>query len=234
MTKMLLILVLFGSSDQESGERIAKELTALTGTSARVVMGAAAAKELDARGVKDSDLMASSAIGEQLTKRSPELVVVRIEGRTSGGDRVIESAVWSRGRVDRHVAIAGRGGDVVEGAAHGVVSIVAPMLPDSGDTADAEDARLPRLADAGEWEELLQLAAPYGPPGPHPSVRHEYYEVLALTRLHHNDFARDALARMREAHPDHVLTDAAATLIPPDAPVVTPQSSDDTKQPASP
>src|SRR4051812_14831315 len=214
MTKLLLILVLFGPGDKAAGDRVAAQIGELGGKSVRVIAGPEAAKELDARGLKDGDLVSSPELGEQLTRKD-ELLVVRLEGRKTVGDDVVETTVWARGHTQRHVSIAGAGSDAVDGAIRGVIAIVGPMLPEPDDRA-AEDARLAQYVDTGEGEGLLQLVAPFGPPPARPhSARWAYSEVRALVRLAGLDRAEDALARLRAAYPNHFLTEAAASLIPP-------------------
>jgi hypothetical protein len=216
MTKLLLILVLFGPSDKAIGDRVSAQVAALGGKSVRVLAGPEAAKELDGRGVKDVDLITSPEIGESLTRKG-DVVVIRLDHRKEGGDDVVETTTWARGHTERHVAITGNGGDAAEGAVRGVTSMVGPLLPDAAD-AQTEETRLSQLADVGEWEELLQLVAPYGPPPAKPkSPRRFYYEVLALVRLDRLVPASEAAARMRAAYPDHFLTEAATSLIPPSA-----------------
>src|SRR4051812_29801429 len=65
MTKLLLILVLFGPSDRTVGDRISAQLAALGGAGVKVLAGADAAKALESRGVKDVDLVSSPTLGEQ-------------------------------------------------------------------------------------------------------------------------------------------------------------------------
>lgn len=212
MNPLLLILVLFSPADAEAGGKLAERMRDVGGTQVRVVVGAEALADLDRRGIKDSDLVTSPEIGSQLTRRSRDLVVVRLDSRRSGGDAVIETTVWARGRSERHVSIAGADGDALEGASRGAIAIIAPLLPEP--TPAEQDARLPRLVDAQQWEAVLQLVAPYGPPPANRLPRQHYYEVMALTRLGRRDDARDALTRMRAAHPEHVLTETAAGLLP--------------------
>jgi hypothetical protein len=214
MTKLLLILVLFGPSDKAVGDRVSAQVAALGGKSVRVLAGPEAAKELDARGTKDVDLLASPQIGESLTRKG-DVVVIRLENRRTGGDDVVETTMWARGHTERHVAITGNGRDAADGAVRGAVAMVGPLLPEAEDAA-SEESRLSQLAHVGEWEELLQLVAPFGPPPPKAkSPRRFYYEVLALVRLGRPERAEDAVGRMRYAYPDHFLTEAAAKLIPP-------------------
>jgi hypothetical protein len=214
MTKLLLILVLFGPSDKAIGDRVSAQVAALGGKSVRVLAGPDAAKELDARGVKDVDLLTSPEIGESLTRKG-DVVVIRLDHHKTGGDDVVETTAWARGHTERHVAITGNGGDAADGAVRGVVAMLGPILPEPEDAQNVE-TRLSQLADVGEWEELLQLVAPYGPPPAKPkSPRRCYYEVLALVRLGRLEPAVEAVARMRAVYPEHFLTDAASSLIPP-------------------
>jgi hypothetical protein len=206
--------VLVTPLDHDLGDRVAADLATLVGSGGRVVVGAPAAKELESYGVRDSDLVSAPEVGNQLTGRSPELVLVRMESRLSGGDQVIESSIWLHGRLEKHVAIAGQGFNATDGAVHGAVAILAPLLvPDAGGAQDAE-ARLPQLAHAEDWRGVLLLVDPYGPPSPHQSARALYYGVLAHVRLGQLERAREVLGRLQAQWPDQVLTGAAQALIP--------------------
>jgi hypothetical protein len=214
MLHALLVLILFGPADRTSGDRVTAQVATLLGSAGTVKSGAEAIHELGSHGVKDGDLLASPEIGDQLTRQSPELVVVRLDTRTTGGDAVVESTIWVHGHHERHVSIAGGGRDAVEGAVRGVLGIIAPLIPDAEDhgTGD-DDARLPQLAHGEHWQELLAVVAPYGPPPPQQSARTFYYEVLALVHLQRLAAAQEALQRMRAQWPTHVLTGAADSLL---------------------
>lgn len=212
MVEMMMILVLFSGPDQAAAERIAQSLAEAGGKRVHVVIGPAAAKELDARGVKDVDLVNSPDIGAQLTRKSSDLVVVRIEQRKSGGDGVLESTIWVHGRTDHHVSIAGKKGDPVDGTVKGVLGIVGPWLPDDAGAVASSDAKLAQLVDTNDWQGLYDIVSVAKPQ----SARYGYYEVLALMHLSRSTDARATLERMRTAHPGHFLVDAAAALIDPE------------------
>jgi hypothetical protein len=214
MAHLLLILLLVAPNDHDLGVRLCADLSTLVGAGGKVLVGAEATKQLETYGVRDGDLISSPEVGDQLTGRTPDLVLVRLETRKSGGDQVIESSVWLHGHVERHVAIAGQGYDAIDGAVHGVVAILAPLLvPDAGAAQDQE-ARLPQLAHAEDWKGVLALVDPYGPPPAHQSARALYYGVLAHVRLGQLDRARVVLGRMHAQWHDHVLTGAADSLLP--------------------
>ncbi len=214
MSHLLLILLLLPPSDHDLGVQLGADLTTLVGDGGKVLTGVPAARQLETYGVRDAELVSSPEVGDQLTERNQDLVLVRLESRKTGGDQVIESTVWLHGHVEHHVAIAGQGFDAAEGAVHGVVAILAPLLiPDAGAAQDQE-ARLPQLAHAEDWHGVLSLVDPYGPPPPHQSARALYYGVLGHVRLGQLDRARVVLGRMQAQWHDHVLTGAAEALIP--------------------
>ncbi len=212
MVEMMMILVLFSGPDKAAAERIAQTLAEAGGKHVHVVLGADAAKELDARGVKDIDLVNSPDIGAQLTRKSSDLIVVRIEERKSGGDGVLESTVWVHGRTDHHVSIAGKKGDPVDGTVKGVLGIIGPFLPDDQGAIATSDAKLAQLVDGSDWQGLFDVVSVAKPQ----SARYGYYEVMALMHLSRVEEAKASLERLRAAHAGHFLVDAAAALVEPE------------------
>ncbi len=213
MHQLILILLLFAPQDHDVGVRIGADLTAAFGDHARVLLGKDAIAELAKRGLKDADLASSPEVGEALTRTAPEVVLVRLDCRVTGGDQVIESAVWDHGRLDRHVSIAGGGHSATDGASHGICDALSGMISAASDD-DADAGRLPQLVHAEDWLGVLALVDPFGPPPAQQDVHSLYYGVLANVRLGREAHAREILARMRAQHPSHVLTGAAGALLP--------------------
>ena len=210
---VLLILILFGDpSGAEAAKAIAGELDALGGTSVHVVIGAAAAAELAKKGVKEADLVGSQVIANHLTGADPDLVVIRVDQRSEGGDQIIESRVWFDGRSDSHVAIAGHGGDPIPSALSCIIQVLGPRLPLApGQPANLSGGHLAQQAEKGEWQELYDSLHSLAGKDP----RQCYYLVLAEVRLGQVEEARKDLEAMRAAHGTHFLVKAAASLLPP-------------------
>jgi hypothetical protein len=214
MHPLILVLLLIAPQDHAIAEKIGADVSAVLGEHGRVLLGADATAELARQGLKDADLASAPAVGEQLTLKQEDLVLVRLESRKSGGDQVIDSAVWMHGHVERHVSIAGAGHDVVAGASRGVIAVLASIVDQTSDAPGGEDARLAQLAESEDWSSILALVDPFGPPPATQSARALYYAVLANVHLERRGHAREVLARMRTQHPDHVLTAAAGALLP--------------------
>jgi hypothetical protein len=215
MPHLLLILVLFSDpSGEKSAQAVSDELARIGGKQVEVVVGPDAIKRLEAFGVKAQDLVISPTIANHLTATEKKLVVIRLDRRSSGGDEILDSKIWSIGRTDSHVSIAGKGGDPLAGAITGIIQVIGPRLPTDPDAAPTnEDAELAQLAEVKEWkmlEERLTIKANKDP-------RQFYYLVLARARSGQADAAREVLVAMRTAHPVHFLTLAAETLIPASA-----------------
>jgi hypothetical protein len=212
MSHLLLILVLFSDpSGEMSAQVVTEELTRIGGKQVEVVMGAEAIKRLELLGMKSHDLVVSPTIANHLTASEKNLVIIRIDRRTSGGDEILESKVWTGGRTDSHVSIAGKGGDPLAGSITGIIQVIGPRLPTSPDIApNHEDAELATLAQAKEWKTLAERLDTKTEKDP----RQLYYLIMARAQLGQQDTAREALAAMRIAYPGHFLTRAAETIIP--------------------
>ena len=231
---LLTILILLGDP---SGEPIAKqvgeELSRRGGTAVQVVVGADALAQLETRGIKAGDLLASPNIGAHLTAPAVKdgatvanpLIVVYLDRRQVAGDALVETRVWLDGRSDRHVAIVGKGADPTGAVTHGVVELVGHRLPGATATTaiGIDDAQLAQLAERQQWLDLLGRLAGVQTKTP----RQAYYEVLAYARLGQRDAAVEALNRLRAVHPDHFLVAAAADLIPPAAAASDKAAADD-------
>jgi hypothetical protein len=212
MTNLLLILVLFADpSIDPVAQQLGKDLTARSGGAARVLVGPDALKELDAKGLRDADLIAAPKLGEHLTASDEKLVIIRLDSRDAGGDKLVECQVWSQGRLDRHAAIAGKGGDPTPGVITGVVQILGPMLssapiPSTGNGG----ADVAVLAQRQMWHELADKAQAQADKTP----RDWYYLILARVRLNQIDAARADLATMAKLFPGHFQVSAAEGLLP--------------------
>jgi hypothetical protein len=212
MSHLLLILVLFSDpSGEASAQIVTDELSRIGGKQVEVVMGIEAIKRLEAQGMKAQDLVVSPTVANHLTASEKNLVIIRLDRRSSGGDEIMESKVWSGGRTDSHVSIAGKGGDPLSGAITGIIQVIGPRLPTSPDIAPSpEDAELTTLAETKEWKLLAERLTAKAEKDP----RQLYYLVMAHARLGQPDEARAVLTTMRTTHPSHFLTRAAETLIP--------------------
>jgi hypothetical protein len=219
MSHLLLILVLFSDpSGEASAQIIADELARIGGSQVQVVVGPEAVKRLETLGMKMQDLVVSPAIANHLTATEKSLVVIRLERRSAGGDEILESKVWTSGRADSHVSIAGKGGDPLAGAISGIIQVIGPRLPTAPDIAPSpEDAELATLAENKEWKLLAERLEAK----PERDPRQLYYLILARTRMGQPDAAREVLASMRTNHPGHFLTRAAESLVPASAKPVT-------------
>ena len=209
---ILLILVLFGDpSGADAAKAVGAELSALGGTSVRLVVGADAAAALAAKGVKVADLTSSQVIANHLTAADPDLVVVRLDHRIDGGDQLLESRVWFNGRTENHVAISGHGGDPTTSAVAGIIQILGPRLPLApGQPVQADSGQLAHLAEQGDWQALRTALLPLQ----HKDPRQFYYVVLSEQRLGLAEAAKATLEEMRTAHGTHFLVKAAASLLP--------------------
>jgi len=212
MSHLLLILVLFSDpSGEASAQIVTDELSRIGGKQVEVVMGVEAIKRLEGHGMKVQDLVVSPTVANHLTASEKNLVIIRLDRRSSGGDEIMESKVWSGGRTDSHVSIAGKGGDPLSGAISGIIQVIGPRLPTSPDIAPSpEDAELATLAEGKDWKALAERLEAKTEKDP----RQLYYLVMARARLGQPDAAREVLMLMRTGHPAHFLTRAAETLIP--------------------
>ena len=215
MEPLLLILILATGPHHEDLEaHLSESLGVSGGTKVHVVVGADALKELESRGVKDSDLVASPAIGDHLTEGDSHLIIIRCERSVAGGDAMIESSVWAHGHDNRHVAIAGGANDPdpTNGAISGILGLTAPWLPDATPSNPDTDARYAHLADTDDWTALLDATGAVPEPK---SPRVWYYTVLALSHLDRKADATAAFDKMHAAYPTHILTITAGSLVAP-------------------
>jgi hypothetical protein len=213
MEPLLLVLILASGPHHEDLEgHLSQLLAAAGGDKVHVEVGDDALKDLESRGVKDLDLVASPTIGDHLTAADPHLMIIRCERSEAGGDEMIESCVWAHGHDNRHVAIAGKDADPSNGAINGILGLAAPWLPDhAGDGNPDLDARYAHLADLDDWTALADATATADPP----TARSCYYRVLALVHLDRKADAQAVYQRMRTDWPAHILTSSAASLVAP-------------------
>jgi hypothetical protein len=212
---LLVLLLLADPSAKPSAEAVQTRLQdTADGAKVRVrfVVGPDAMTTLKQAGISDGDLLSGPSVGEAYTKAQPRTAIIRLERRESGGNVVVESRVWLQGRAESHVAIAdAKTGNTVESTARGVASITngwltAGAVPD----ADASDAAVAALADSRKWHDVLGAPATGSP-------RNGYYRIMALVRMQRPAEAAEALAVLRKAHPNHVMTKAAEGLVNPAA-----------------
>jgi len=217
---LLLILILVGDPKGEAlGKGLADELLRIGGERVQVVVGAEAAKQLDAKGLKPADLRAAGNLGGHLTASEKNLAVLTLDRREVSGDIVVECRLWIDGRADQHVAIAGaingKPVDALPGVLSGVLRLLGGRLPGGGGGAavagEIDDARLAVFAERSQWTELLGLLAGVKERSP----RQCYYQVLAYAKLGQRDPAVASLNVMRAAHPKHFLLAAAEELVAP-------------------
>lgn len=210
MESLLLILVLFSDpAAQPTATLLAEELTQRGGRQVQVVVGAEALKQLEVKGLRDGDLLASPRLAEQLTAHEAKLILIRLEHRSVAGDQIVESRIWSAGACDRHTAIAGNGGVPSASAVAGIVELLSPRLSPVTATADPRGGELPALVQRQAWREMAALLSPKADK----TARDYYYLVLAQVRLR-DAAAKDTVAAMAKAHPGHFMVQAAESLLP--------------------
>ncbi|MBA3684506.1 MAG: hypothetical protein H0W72_04615 [Planctomycetes bacterium] len=219
MKAILLILIIFGDPSAEPiAKSVADDLARRGGDQVQVVVGADAVAQLQAKGIRSADLVASPNIGAHLTAKDA-IVVIQIDRREVGGDTVVESRYWFQGKSDRHVAVVGKGGDPEAAVAGGASQVLAGVLPGKAAAKPAvaagDDIQLALLADKDEWLEILgEVATAKAAANGAITPRQSYYQVLAYAKLGQRDAAVESLNRMRTDHGDHFLVAAAAEVIP--------------------
>lgn len=212
---LLVLLLLADPSAKPSADAVQARLQE-TADGAKVpvrfVIGPDAMTTLKQAGITDGDLLSGPSVGEAFTRAQPRTVIIRVERRESGGNVVVESRVWLQGRAESHVAISDlKTGNPLESSARGVMAITGPWLT-AGAVPDAatSDAAVAALADSRKWHEVLAAPATG-------TARNGYYRIMALVRMQRPAEATEALAALRKAHPNHVMTKAAEGLVNPAA-----------------
>ncbi len=215
MELLLTILVLFSDPNgEESAKVIAAELARLGGKQVQVEVGPDAIKRLEALGMKVQDLVVSPNLANHLTATEKNLIIIRLDHRAVGGDQIMESKVWTNGRNDNHVSIAGNGGDPLSGAISGIIQVIGPRLPTAPDIKPSlEDVELGSLAEAKEWRAIVARIKDQENKDP----RQFYYLIMSQAKLGQPDEARDSYALMQTKYPGHFLTRAAEVLVPASA-----------------
>jgi hypothetical protein len=221
MTPLLLILVLFSDPNGEDPAKIiSEELSRIGGQQVQVVVGPDALKQLEQHGMRAQDLIVTPTLGNHLTDTERNLVIIRVDRRIVGGDAIIESKVWSNGRTDSHVSIAGKGGDPLAGAISGIIQVIGPKLPTQPDIAPSkEDQEITQLADGKEWKLLAERLLAVTNKDP----RQYYYLIQAQAQLGQVEDARKHFADMKSLFAGHFLTRAAESLVPSASRAVTTQ-----------
>ncbi len=214
METLLLILVLVGDpSGNELADGLAADLKRRAGELATVVAGPPALAMLRERDLSPRDLLVTPNIGAHLTGGTPPapIIVMHIDRSERAGDVLVETHVWTDGRNERHIAIAGAGHDPLPAVLSGVLALMGHRIGQAVAAGPPADGELARLAEGGHWLDLLARLAEVTERSP----RQRYYEILAYAKLGQRDPAVQALNRLRLDHPGHFLIAAGEELIPP-------------------
>lgn len=219
MDQLLLIIVLLGDPSGDSlAKGIAEEMARRGGQQVQVVVGEEAKAAIEKRGITVRDLLITPNIGAHLTTQQPGAapapIILHIDRRDSAGDAVVETRVWVDGRMEKHVAIAGKDTDPLSAVTAGVVGLVGHRLPGgrpAPKAGEVDEVKLAQLAEQQRWLDLLAMLAGVSDKTP----RQRYYEVLAYAKLGQRDPAVEALNQLRTIYPGHFLIAAAEELIPP-------------------
>jgi hypothetical protein len=212
---VLLILVLSaGDPDSLTAAQAVAAALLQHDAKAQVVLPPDAVKLLAERGLHDADLVGRSEKVLLATAKDLRLVIVRIERRDTGSDRIVDVELWSGGRHDRMSAVSAKAGDPVPSAAEGARRLLRDAAHDPALAADRTDiAFIAGFAEQGDWKGLI--AAVGARPDAGPRLRHA--AVLARLRLGDQAGAAAALAALQQSHPGHPLTAAAAAAVAADA-----------------
>jgi hypothetical protein len=211
----LLILVLTtGDPDSLTAAKAVAEALHGQDTKAQVVLPPEASKQLAARGLQDADLVARSEKPLAATASDLHLVIVRVERRDSGADRVVEIDLWSGGRRDGMSAVSNAKGDPLPQAADGARRLLREASHDPATAGDRSDAALiAPFMEQADWVGLV--AAVEARSDASPRLRHA--AIIARLRLGDHDGAVAALAKLKAQAPQHPLTAAAAAAVEADA-----------------
>jgi hypothetical protein len=210
-----LILVLVLLADQGSaplGQELVTVLQQQFPSGIELQLDPQAGERLEAYGVSRADILADRNIGRQLSRFEP-VVIIHLEDRASGEDRVLTAQLWFDGRSESYVAIAGPEGDPVPDLINGISHLLRPQLAPRGAASAEAQEQLPlaMLVEREAWQPLLGVLASREDKSP----RDWYYMVLAYVRLEQRDAAVLALNEFRAAHGGHFLVAAAEAIIPP-------------------
>lgn len=211
MEAALLILIL-SAGDPDSGKAAQAIAEALRqqDAKAQVVLPPDSVKLLAERGLRDAELIDRSEKALLATAKDLHLVLVRVERRESGADRVIDIDLWSGGRVDRMSSAVGQDADPLPLAIEGARRLLREAAHDPAGAAERSDrAFITGFADRGDWKGLVAAVA--ARPDARPRLRHA--AIMARLRLGDHEGAVAALAAMRADLPDHPLTAAAAAAV---------------------
>jgi hypothetical protein len=212
----ILLILILSAGDAESLTAAKAVAAALAQHDARaqIVLPPEAGKRIAERGLHDADLVGRSEKALLATAKDLRLVLVRVERRDTGSDRIVEVELWSGGRHDRMSAVTGLEGDPVPSAAEGARRLLRDAAHDPVLAADRSDlAFIAGFAEQGDWKGLV--AAVGARPDTGPRLRHA--AILARLRLGDQAGATAALAILQQSHPGHPLTFAAADAVAADA-----------------
>ncbi len=215
MEALLLILVLSaGDPESQAAAQVIAAALHDQEARARLVMPPESVKLLAELGMRDADLVSRSEKPLLATAKDLQLVLVRVERRVSGEDRIIDVELWSAGRHDRMSAVAGKDGDPLPSAAEGACRLLREAAHDPAGAADRADTTfVAGFAERGDWKGLVLAVAAR----PDASPRLRAAAILARLRLGDHEGAVTALAALRQAAPDHPETTTAAAAVEADA-----------------
>lgn len=207
MEAVLLILIL-SAGDPDSGAAAQAIAAAMReqDAKAQIILPPDSAKLLAERGLRDADLIERSEKALLATAKDLRVVLVRVERRDSGADRIIDIDLWSGGRVDRMSAAVSQETDPLPLAVEGARRLLREAAHDPAGAAERSDrAFITGFADRGDWKGLVVAVA--ARPDARPRLRHA--AIMARLRLGDHEGAVAALAAMRADFPEHPLTAAA-------------------------
>ena len=210
----LLILILT-AGDPGSAAAGAAVAAALHQQDAKavIVLPPDSAARLAERGLKDADLVSRSEKPIQATASDLKLVIVRVERRSVGSDKVIDIELWSGGRSDRMSAVTGAEGEPEPPAAEGARRLLREATHDPVSAAEHADfALIATYADRADWKGLIAAIAV------RPDARPRLLQVAVLAHLRLGDQAgaQAALDAFRKAYPDHPFVAMAAAAVASD------------------
>ncbi len=209
---LILILTAGDPGSAAAGAAVAAALREQD-AKATIVLPPDSAVRLAERGLKDADLVSRSEKPVQATANDLKLVIVRVERRSVGTDKVVDVELWSGGRSDRMSAVTGTEGEPEPPAAEGARRLLREATHDPVTAAEHADfALIATYADRADWKGLIAAIAARSDARP----RLLQVAVLAHLRLGDQAGAQTALAALRKAYPDHPFIASAAAAVDAD------------------
>ncbi len=180
---------------------------------AMVVLPPDAATRLGERGLRDADLVSRSEKPILVTAKDLHLVIVRVERRALGDDKIIDIEMWSGGRSDRMSAVVGKDGEPEPPASEGARRLLREALHDPATAAEHADvALIATFANQADWRGMINAVEARSDARP----RLLHAAILAHLRLGDLPGAKKGLAAMRARYPDAELTKAATSAVESD------------------